>query len=169
MFRDAGRTRTLLLLAVLCASGVSGCGKKNAKSGSDSDEGTGNPITNQHIGATPADNDVLRGAQRQIVQNALEEIATVYIQLNLDNNRSPADKDELLANIKTFPFDWQKALKDGSIVMVVPKARLTANTVILYEKNEYKKWNNRVAAFGDGHVKLMPESDFQAALKAGGQ
>jgi hypothetical protein len=170
MFQYLGRTRTTLLLAILLVAGVSGCRKKGATTDSppsNSGGGTGNPITDG-IGKTPARNDIQRGAEKQVDQSVLVEMAKVYIQFNTENNRSPADVNEFLAYMQGFPAQYINMLKDGWIVMV-PNARLTGSTVILYEKNVYQKWNNRVAAFGDGHVATLNEPDFQAALKAGGQ
>jgi hypothetical protein len=157
----------ILIFAILLALG--GCKKKPRGDSppSDPDGDTGNPIT-RNIGKTPARNDIQRGAERQVNQAALEQIAKVYIQFELENNRSPATVDELLGAMRGFPAQHIDMLKDGWLVMV-PNARPTASTVILYEKNVYQKWNQRLAAFGDGHVAMMQEPDFQAALRASGQ
>jgi hypothetical protein len=178
MFLDRGRTRTILLLAILLAA-VSGCRKKSDTSSTSSStpgptpapapvsaEGGGNPITSG-IGRAPAQGDIRRGAERQVDQNLLSETAKFYIQFNLENNHSPANVDELVNYMRGAPGKFTQALKDGWIVMV-PNARTSSNTVILYEKHVYQKANNRLAAFGDGHVQLMAEPEFQAALKAGG-
>src|SRR5579872_6628788 len=95
--------RTIALVAVLLAAG--GCGKKTKKGDAptpDSDGDSGNPIT-RNIGKQPAVNDIQRGAEKQVDQAALEQIAKVYIQFELENNRSPANVDELLGAMRGFP------------------------------------------------------------------
>jgi hypothetical protein len=156
------------MLLVLVLTAANGC-KKKSKGDSDPDGDSGNPIT-RNIGnpKQPATNDIQRGAEKQVDQNALREIAKVYIQFELENNRTPATVDELLGAMRGFPAQHINMLKDGWLVMV-PNARLTPNTIILYEKNVYQKWNNRVVAFGDGHVATMSDPDFQAALNGRGQ
>lgn len=180
MFRDPGRTRTILLLVILLAAASSGCRKKSDTASKASSTpgptpapaavpagGGGNPITSD-IGRAPAQGDIRRGAERQVDQNLLSETAKFYIQFNLENNHSPATVDELVRYMTGAPAKFTQALKDGWIVMV-PNAKTSSNTVILYEKHVYQKANNRLAAFGDGHVQLMSEPEFQVALKAGGQ
>jgi hypothetical protein len=160
---------------MLLAFTASGCRKKNdttttatgtPPAPAPAPQPGGNPLT-AGIGQAPAQGDIRRGVERQVDQNLLTETAKYYIQFNLENNRSPANVDELVNYMRDAPGKFTQALKDGWIVMV-PGARTSSGTVILYEKNVYQKWNNRLAAFGDGHVKLMPEAEFQTALKSGG-
>jgi hypothetical protein len=163
-----------MLLVALCATGCRKPVAGNANpAGGQTQPGVaqpnpaGNPLQ-VGVGQAPAQGDIRRGAERQIDQNLLTQIGKYYIQFNLENNRSPSSVEELLATMKDAPGNFRQALQDGWIVLV-PNAPTTSNTVILYEKNVYQKNNNRLAAFGDGHVVLMPEPEFQAALKSGGQ
>jgi hypothetical protein len=163
-----------LLLVALCLTGCRKPAGGNANPGGGQNQPAapqpnpaGNPLQ-VGVGQAPAQGDIRRGAERQIDQNLLTQIGMYYIQFNLENNRSPSSVEELLATMKDAPGKFRQALQDGWIVMV-PGAPTTSNTVILYEKNVYQKNNNRLAAFGDGHVVLMQEPDFQAALKSGGQ
>jgi hypothetical protein len=167
-------TALVLLPVALCVTGCRrpAAGNANPPGGQNQPapaepNRAGNPLQ-VGPGHAPAQGDIRRGGERMIDQNLLTEIGKYYIQFNLENNRSPSSVEELLATMKDAPGKFRQALQDGWIVMV-PKAPTTSNTVILYEKNVYEKNNNRLAAFGDGHVVLMQEPDFQAALKAGGQ
>ncbi len=53
--------------------------------------------------------------------------------------------------------------KDWIVFVLDPPPN--GNQVLAYEKEAFAQFNNRIVLFGDGSVKLMPDAEFQAALR----
>jgi hypothetical protein len=157
--------KSTLVVILACGLVIVGC---NRRRGSDSEGG--NPLGANAVGpgTSPAQSHIRRGAERMVDQNLLDQIALVCFQYGLENNgRCPASKEELIGLLKGFPGKYIQALQEDWIVFV-PKARTDSNMIILYEKHVFQASNNRLVAYGDRHVKLLSEPEFQEAKKAQG-
>src|SRR3954451_17047361 len=95
-------TWSLVLLLVITVA-LTGGRKRQGASEPPPTEVQGNTIT-QNIGKAPAQNDIQRGAERQVDQGMLKELASFYIQYGLNNGgRAPANLEEFLAANKDMP------------------------------------------------------------------
>jgi hypothetical protein len=165
----ACRILVLLLSLLMLSSVLLGCAKKKRAAVTEPTEPTGNPLKPKPGGA-PAQNVVQRGAQRQVNQQLLRNIGQYYVLYRTENGRSPRSLEEFLTYLKSDPnartANVPQALESGWVVMVFNHEPFS-NQVLAYEKEAFQKFQNRLVLFGDGNsVKLMSESDFQAALKA---
>jgi hypothetical protein len=130
----------------------------------------GNPLGANAVGPgnAPAQSHIRRGAEALVDKGLLKNIALACVQYGAFNNgRCPGTKEELIAEIKTFGPKFVQAIKEDWLIFV-PRAPLDSNHIILYEKHMFELRQNRLVAFGDGHIDMMNEVDFQAAKKAQG-
>ena len=155
-----------LMIALLLSSG---CRKRNAASKEDDAPAAGggrNPIEAAAHGA-PAQSHVLRGAQKRVNENDLRQLAQYYVMYQTENGRPPSSEEDFKTFVKQDPNarSLAAALDEGNIV-VVPNAQLSSTSVVAHEKQPFALRNNRVVAFGDGHVETMQDEDFQRIIKA---
>jgi hypothetical protein len=147
-------------VVLLLALTLPGCRKRNTAP-EPSEGPSQNPLN--PTGQQPAQGDVRRGAEIQVDRNGLKQLATYYVNFDLENNRPPASLQEFLTylrNDRNFPAKMIAPLEQGHIVLV-PNVKPNANQVVAYEKHVYQKRNNRLVAFGDGRVEMMNDNDFQ--------
>jgi hypothetical protein len=91
----------------------------------------------------------------------------VYYQTYRDERgQPPRTREEFRAYLKNEPDAriLAQALEKDWLVLVLDPPPGT-NQVLAYEKEPYKKWNNRVVLLGGGAVQVMTDAEFQAALK----
>jgi hypothetical protein len=105
---------------------------------------------------------VVRGKERLVAQNELRELAQLYQIFHTNLGGSRPDLEAFKAGLKDTPKLYQ-AVADGQYVLR-PVASLSSNLVFAYEKDVDLN-GNRLVAMADATVKLMPEPEFQAALK----
>ena len=106
--------------------------------------------------------DVRRGMDRQKAQGYLTQIGLFYIAYNTEFGRSPKTLEEFENYIKRDAHNEVKALEDGLLTLKL-NAPLSSNVVLGYETEPYR--GMRLVLSGDGHVKMMNDQEFQAALK----
>ena len=104
----------------------------------------------------------LRGTQRQVAQNDLVQLALFYKQYDTEYGQGPK-VEELKAYIQRDAPKIVQGIQAGRYV-VVPGVTQGSGKVVAYEKDADLN-GNRLVAMEDGSVHLMPEAEFQAALK----
>jgi hypothetical protein len=160
----------LLVGFVLAAFVWPGFLRSGESGGGGGQENAGNPLAANAVGPgnSPAQSHIRRGAEALVDKGLLKNIALACVQYGAFNNgRCPGTKEELIAEIKTFGPKFVQAIKEDWLIFV-PRAPLDSNHIILYEKHMFELRQNRLVAFGDGHIDMMNEVDFQAAKKAQG-
>ncbi len=155
----ACRIAAVVLSGLMLAPALPGCVKKR-KAESEAAE---NPLKPQPGGA-PAQNVVQRGVQRQVNQQLLRDIGQFYQLYRTEHGRAPQNLQDFLGYLKTEPRTRQP-LENSSVVMVFTPEP-SGSQVLAYEKEAFQEFQNRLVLLGDGSVHLMPEAEFQAALKA---
>lgn len=164
--RKPNRVWTVVLMIAVLQ--LSGCRKRNAApKEDDAADGGRNPIAAAAAGGAPAQSHVLRGAQKRVNENDLGQLAVYYTEYQSLNGRPPKSADEFKAYVKSDlnARHLTQVLDEGNIV-VVPNAQLSSTSIIAHEKQAFALRNNRVVAFGDGHVETMQDEDFQRIIKA---
>jgi hypothetical protein len=151
-------------IVLVLALALTGCKKHNDP---EPVETGGNPMKPDPAGGAPAASDPQRGAQLLVIKNLMKGIG-IYYQTYRDehNGQPPRTLAEFKAYVQAQPDarNEAKALdKDWLVLKLDPPPN--ANQVLAYEKEPYKKWNNRVVLLGGGAVELMGDAEFQAALK----
>lgn len=130
-----------------------------------STESQENPLK-PNLSGGAAQGAVQRGVQRQVNQNIMKNLGTCFTFFRTERNRPPRNLEEFKTYVKSDP-DYRReaeALENGWVVMVFP-GNPTSSTVVGYEKEVFKLHNNRLVVFGDGHVEMMVDPEFQEALK----
>ena len=105
--------------------------------------------------------DVRRGMDSQKARNYLDQIGKFYTIYFNEFGRAPKTLEEFENYIKRDAQAEVKALEDGLLTLNL-KATLSTNVVLGYETESYR--GMRAVVFGDGHVQMMNEQDFKAAL-----
>jgi hypothetical protein len=162
--KRANACRIAVVLTVLMAATLPGCGRKRAAE----PEVTQNPLTPTPGGA-PAQGVLRRGVERSVNQVLLHSIGQLYVSYRTETGRAPQNLQEFLTYLNGDPNTRGgkevKILESGAVVMVFSPQH-SSNTVLAYEKEAFQQFQNRLVLFGDGSsVKMMTEPEFQAALK----
>jgi len=127
----------------------------------------GNPLKPDPAGGPPAANDVQRGTQLLAIKNLMYNLGVYYQAYTLEANiKPPRTREQLKARLQQEPdarILVQALDKDWMVVVLDPPPK--TDQVLAYEKEPYKKWNNRVVLLGGGAVELMSDGEFQEALK----
>src|SRR5438552_860372 len=89
-----------------------------------------------------AQNDVTRGAQKQIHQNSMDQIKLFYTMFCDDRHHPTATQKKFLKNIARDAHPEHHHLKENHVVLV-NNVQPTSQTIIAYEKEPYQKWMNR--------------------------
>jgi len=105
---------------------------------------------------------VVRGQERQQVQNDFHQLALYCKNYQAENGRTP-DLKQLEAYMGLEGARLAKALKEGRYVLV-PNPGPGPNAVLIYEKDKDLN-GNRIVLQAPDAVTLMNEQEFQAALK----
>ena len=117
--------------------------------------------------------DEAKGAPRSVdlktLQNMFKQVGLAYHNYLEANNQPPAKAKDLLPFLENAP-DTEKLLTDSSIVFIYNVGLKhmkegSSKTILAYEKAADEK-GLRVVLFGDGHVAVLPDTDFQATAKA---
>lgn len=106
---------------------------------------------------------VLRGKEKIKATNDLVQIAKLYLQYHLENNKAPASIEEFAAYVGPDGSHLIPPIKQGKWV-VVWNVQPSGRTVVAYEKDPDFN-GNHVVSFGDGSFKTLSTRDLQAALK----
>lgn len=117
----------------------------------------------QQPGHDPQAQHILRGREKRIVENDFKQLGLQIQQYASEFGKAPSNKTELGNYIKRDMPSAYRAIMKGDYV-VVPNARLGANTVMVYEK-DIDINGNQVVLFGDGSVQTLQAQDLQKALK----
>lgn len=144
---------------------LTGC-KKHKDTAPEPTEPQGNPLKPDPAGGAPAASDVQRGAQVRVIENLMRNIGQFYQIYSAEKGHPPRTLEEFRTYLQSDPNarNEAQALDKGWLVLVLDPPP-NANQVLAYEKEPYKKWNNRVVLLGGGSVQLMTDAEFQAALK----
>ncbi len=144
---------------------LTGCSKKKKDT---APEPQGNPLRIDPAGGAPAQGVVRRGGQRQVNQALLRNFGQFYQAYKTDdpNGRPPRTVQEFRNYLVRDPNtrNMVAAIDKGWVVFLLDPPP-SANQVLAYEKEAFAQFNNRIVLLGDGSVKLMVDSEFQAALK----
>lgn len=154
----------LVLLLVLAPTGC-----KSHKDEPEPPDTQRNPIiaAGDPAGGPPAANDAQRGAQRIAIENLMTNLYVYYTTFRDEKGHPPRTREEFKAYLETQPEARNLATalgRDWLVLRLDPPPGF--NQVLAYEKDPYKKWNNRIVLKGGGAVKMMDDPEFQAALKA---
>ncbi len=153
----------ILVLALVLV----GCGKRHKDTTPKPAETGGNPLKPDPAGGPAAQSEVLRDLQLPVIKNVMTNLGVYYQSYRNDHNdKPPRTREEFKAYLQKEPdarFLVRALDKDWLVLVLDPPPSTTQ--VLAYEKEPYKKWNNRVVLLGGGAVELMDNSAFQAALK----
>jgi hypothetical protein len=174
---------TVCWLALLGLLGMAGCGKaKNAQAKAEKEEEGWNPRGAYKpppgAGEAPkpggnvnagdivgsAGQNVRQGVERQKAKGILENIGLFYQQYHLDNGKVPANENEFINYIQREAPHVVEAIKNGYFV-VNWGSPLDGNRVLAYEKTSYA--GARTVLLGTRTIKVMPDAEFEAALRGG--
>lgn len=160
------RIAVVLAVLLMLATAPIGCVKRSRPA--EAETPAKNPLKPGPGGPT-AQTFIGRGAQRQENQQLLRSIGQYYLLFSTDKGRDPRNLQEFLDYLKSDPnarsAKLPQNLEDGWVVMVFTPNN-SGNQVLAYEKEVFQAFQNRLVLLRDGSVKLMTESEFQAALKA---
>lgn len=153
-------------MVLLLALAPSGCRKH--KDEPEPPDTQRNPIVAaaDPAGGPPAANDVLRGSQLRAIENVMKNLHIYYMTFREERGHPPRTREEFKDYLKMEPdarFLVQALDKDWLVLRLDPPP--TSNQVLAYEKEPYKKWNNRVVLRAGGAIKVMEDAEFQEALK----
>ncbi len=144
-----------------------GCHKKKSDPPAP-EEPQRNPLHQDPAGGAPAQAPVQRGAQRVVNEELLRNFGQFYQAFKTDdpNGRPPRTVAEFRTYLTQDPNARNLVAaidKDWVVFRLDPPP--SGSQVLAYEKDEYQAWHNRLVLLGDGSVKMMVDSEFQAALK----
>lgn len=110
-----------------------------------------------------------RGMDIQEVKNVLKQLGLAYQNYTLTNNKPPHNR-EALRPLYENSATIDAALTDGWLVFIwnaspQQMTQGTSNTLLAYERDADNK-GLRVVLYGDGHVDVLNEAEFQAAPRA---
>jgi hypothetical protein len=101
---------------------------------------------------------------RQGVFEELRQLVLTYQDYNTTFGKPPAKLDDLKSLERDAPKLYQ-ALKDGYYVVVWNVNSFSPNHVLAYEKDADEN-TQRFVALGDGSVRKMNQTEFDAALQS---
>jgi hypothetical protein len=147
-------------LPVCLALALSGCGVNDTKPPA---KGDGKPIIPEPGGPPTAAAHVQRGKQLQRNKNDMGQLATFYIQYELENNRAPASWQDLKTYIGNAAPNLVRLVDSGEVA-IVPNVKPASDTVLAYETKPDLN-GRQFAAYGDKHVTGLTPQELQQALQ----